>query len=216
MFPEAHDMTSLLNLIVHYSIQSWGILPLLALTFIIGLGVIFERLHFFNRCVRTGQSLQHDLQLVAPGATAQAQALAAHYTDTVQVTLVNAALTHQGQPADLLGRDLEEAVLIALPQLDRHLWVLDTCITLGPLLGLLGTIIHLIEAFSALSEHQGQNMSLVTGPIAHALVATAMGLVVAIVCVTFLNYFNKRIRMVVNQLDLIQSMLVRRFAHLRP
>ena len=71
---------------------------------------------------------------------------------------------------------------------------------------------HLIEAFAVLSRQQGQAMGSVTAPIAQALVATAAGLVVAVVCVVALNFFNKRIRLLVNQLDLIKSQLIGRLA----
>jgi biopolymer transport protein ExbB len=206
------NMPTFVDTLIQYSIRSWGLLPLLVLVFVVGLGVIFECLYFFRRCVQAGLILEHDLRLVAKGAASDAQKLVSHYAGTVQVALVETALQHQGQPEEIFERDVEETVLFQLPHFDRNLWVLDTCITLGPLLGLLGTIVLLIEAFSALAANHGQNMSSVTGPIAHALVATACGLVVAIVCVVFLNYFNKRIRLLVNQLDLIKSMLVSRFA----
>jgi biopolymer transport protein ExbB len=99
-----------------------------------------------------------------------------------------------------------------MPRLDRNLWVLDTAVTLGPLLGLLGTIIGMVESFNVLGSSGTANPNGVTGGIGHALTATACGLVIAIVCVIFLNYFNKRIRMTVNQFDLIKSLLVSRFS----
>jgi biopolymer transport protein ExbB len=208
-------MAPALDTIVQYSISSWGLLPLLVVIFIIGVAVIIERASFFRKCVQAGLSLEYDLRLVNKGAIPEAQALIQHYAGTVQVELVAEAVKRQGLAEPLLERDLEEEVLFQLPKFDRNLWILDTCITLGPLLGLLGTIVHLIEAFSALAANHGQNMSSVTGPIAHALVATAGGLSIAIVCVVFLNYFNKRIRLLVNQLDLIKSMLITRFASIQ-
>ncbi len=104
--------------------------------------------------------------------------------------------------------------MFQMPRLDRNLWILDTAVTLGPLLGLLGTIIGMVESFSVLGTSGTANPNGVTGGIGHALTATACGLTIAIVCVIFLNYFNKRIRMTVNQFDLIKSLLVSRFAGL--
>lgn len=192
--------------------SSWGLLPLLVLVFIAGLTVIFERLYFFRRAVHAGLTLEYDLQKVGIRQTDAGRQVAQHYSGTVQAEVVTAALARAGASEPSLDRHLEEAIMFQMPKLDRNLWVLDTCVTLGPLLGLLGTIVHMIEAFSVLAATRVQGAGSVTAPIAHALVATAAGLVVAIVCVVFLNYFNKRIRLVVNQLDLIKSMLIGRFA----
>lgn len=198
--------------IIHFARDSWGLLPLLAVMFVLGLGVIIERLFFFRRRVTGGRSLQHDLTHVGPGDTAAASELLDHYRLTVQGDLVASALAAQGSAEQVFERRLDESIMFQMPRMDRYLWLLDTCVTLGPLLGLLGTIVHLIEAFSVLSQNKGQQVASVTAPIASALVATAAGLIVAIFCVVFVNYFNKRIRLTVNQLDLIKSMLVGRFS----
>lgn len=200
--------------LIQYARDSWGLLPLLLLVFVLGLAVIIERLVFLHKSIKAGLSLEYDLQRVDKRNAAEAQQLSQHYEGTIQVELVKAALKIQGEPEIVFERDIEEAIMFQMPKLDRNLWLLDTCVTLGPLLGLLGTIVHMIEAFTVLSAHKGQSVVSVTGPIASALVATACGLVVAIVCVVFLNYFNKRIRLLINQMDLIKSMLVSRFATL--
>lgn len=192
--------------------DSWGLLPLLVIVLVLGLGVIIERSGFFWRRVRPGRALSDDLLSVQPGEMDKLQQVAGHYAGTVQGALVAAALPLKGHPEATLEREVEERIMASLPRLDQHLWLLDTCVTLGPLLGLLGTIVHLIEAFAVLSRQQGQAVGSVTAPIAHALVATAVGLVVAVVCVVALNFFNKRIRLLVNQLDLIKSQLVGRLA----
>ncbi len=202
----------MLEHIIQYARDSWGLLPLLALVFIAGLSVIIERLFFFQRCVRAGLTLEHDLAQVADGDLKAAQLVQEHYAQTVQGQLVRAGLKLVGSPEPKMERHIEESIMFQMPKMDRYLWVLDTCVTLGPLLGLLGTIVHLIEAFAVLSASPEHHVGSVTAPIAHALVATAAGLMVAILCVVFLNYFNKRIRLVINQMDLIKSMMVGRFA----
>ncbi|WP_313519665.1 MotA/TolQ/ExbB proton channel family protein [Pseudomonas sp.] len=202
----------MLEAVIQYSKDSWGIIPLMLVIFIIGIAVIIERYFFFRKSIKSGASLDADLKHVAMGNLADAKKVAEHYSRTAQGKLVVAAVDASGKTEAAMEREVDEAMMGQAPLLDRNLWVLDTCVTLGPLLGLLGTIIHMIQVFSVLAANTSQKVSSVTGPIAHALVATAVGLCIAITCVVFLNYFNKRIRLVVNQMELIKSMLVSRFA----
>ena len=189
-----------------------GLIPLLAFIFLLGISIIVERFMFFSRAVKAGKTLEHDLKMVEPANLSDAQKVAEHYGQTVQGELVKSALKVRGKPEAVVERDLEETIMFQMPRLDRNLWILDTAVTLGPLLGLLGTIIGMVESFNVLGTSGTANPNGVTGGIGHALTATACGLTIAIVCVIFLNYFNKRIRMTVNQFDLIKSLLVSRFA----
>ncbi len=202
----------MLEVLIDYSRHSLGLLPLMALLFAAGVAIIIERLVFFARSIRAGASLEYDLEQLAAGNLADATRLAEHYASCIQGRLVRAALAANGKVEGRFERDLDEAIMFQLPRLDHNLWVLDTAVTLGPLLGLLGTIIGMIESFNVLGLAGTSNPMAVGGGIAHALVATAFGLAIAIVCVMFLNYFNKRIRLVNNQMDLIKSMLVSRFS----
>nr|WP_222858373.1 MotA/TolQ/ExbB proton channel family protein [Paraburkholderia phenoliruptrix] len=189
-----------------------GLIPILAFIFLLGISIIVERFMFFSRAVKAGKTLEHDLKMVEPTNLSDAQKVAEHYGQTVQGELVKSALKVRGKPEAVVERELEETIMFQMPRLDRNLWILDTAVTLGPLLGLLGTIIGMVESFNVLGTSGTANPNGVTGGIGHALTATACGLTIAIVCVIFLNYFNKRIRMTVNQFDLIKSLLVSRFA----
>ncbi len=202
----------MLNTLINYSVQSMGLIPLLAFIFLLGISIIVERFMFFSRAVKAGKTLEHDLKMVEPANVSDAQKVAEHYKQTVQGELVKSALKVQGKPEAVVERELEETIMFQMPRLDRNLWILDTAVTLGPLLGLLGTIIGMVESFNVLGASGTSNPNGVTGGIGHALTATACGLTIAIICVIFLNYFNKRIRMTVNQFDLIKSLLVSRFA----
>ncbi|MBW9104658.1 MULTISPECIES: MotA/TolQ/ExbB proton channel family protein [Burkholderiaceae] len=202
----------MLNTLINYSVQSMGLIPILAFIFLLGISIIVERFMFFSRAVKAGKTLEHDLKMVEPANLSDAQKVAEHYGQTVQGELVKSALKVRGKPEAVVERELEETIMFQMPRLDRNLWILDTAVTLGPLLGLLGTIIGMVESFNVLGTSGTANPNGVTGGIGHALTATACGLTIAIVCVIFLNYFNKRIRMTVNQFDLIKSLLVSRFA----
>jgi len=98
--------------------------------------------------------------------------------------------------------------------LDRSLWVLDTVITLAPLLGLFGTIIGMFRAFSVLDDVQNSAMQ-VTGGIAEALISTAGGLLIAMIGLVFFNWLTTRVRVIVHQLETVKLMLVNRHAGAR-
>ena len=117
---------------------------------------------------------------------------------------------------DVCAGHLEEAIMREVPTLDRSLWVLDTVITLAPLLGLFGTIIGMFGAFSVLGDVQN-GASQVTGGIAEALIATASGLLIAMIGLVFFNWLNTKVRTIVHQMEIIKVMILnRRFGRLQP
>jgi biopolymer transport protein ExbB len=85
------------------------------------------------------------------------------------------------------------AANLELKQFNRGLAVLDTIVTLAPLLGLLGTVTGMIHAFGLLGAQQLDAPEAITGGIAQALIATAFGLSIAITALIPLNYLNSRL-----------------------
>lgn len=198
--------------IIDLSIQSFGLVPLMALIFLTALTIIIERLIFFRTSVQAGASLEYDLKQVGRSRPDEVKKLIDHYQGSVQGELMKSAIEMQGKPAEDFEREIEESIMFQMRKLDRNLWVLDTSVTLGPLLGLLGTIIGMIGSFDILGSSGTSDPMAVSGGIAHALIATACGLTIALVGVVALNYLNKRVRMVILQMDLMKSMLTSRLA----
>jgi biopolymer transport protein ExbB len=201
-------MNTLLKLVA----DSYGLLPLLAIILLVAATVIVERLSFFSKSVRSAANLQHDLDKVKRGNLVDIQKIAQHYDGTIQAAVVRSGIAHHGDLEADFERELENAIMFEMPKLDRNLWVLDTAVTLGPLVGLFGTIAGMISSFNVLGTSGTGNPLAVSGGIANALIATGFGLTIAILGLVFLNFFNKQVRNTVLQLDLVQSMLTIRLA----
>ena len=102
---------------------------------------------------------------------------------------------------------LSSAFQSEVPSLKKHTNILSTIITISPLLGLLGTVLGLIESFSFISIGEtGANNIRVTGGISEALISTASGLIVAIGSLLFLNFFKFKFQ---KELTIIQEFLVK-------
>ena len=198
----------MLAYMIELSIKSGGLLPLMMLLLLVSLIIIVERLYYFSRVIRVGDAMEYAVQKIRYGDRKALQHVAEEYALAPQVVVLTTALGSRSDSAEVMDRHIEESMLWQLPKLDRLLWVLDTAVTLAPLLGLFGTIIGMIETFDVLGD--SNNANAVTGSIGHALIATGAGLFIAIITVVFLNYFNKRVRLAMHQMELLKVTVINR------
>lgn len=117
-------------------------------------------------------------------------------TDFVARTLLY-ALQHREES---LSSALLRAANLELKRFNRGLAVLDTIITLAPLLGLLGTVTGMIHAFGLLGGELDAPTA-ITGGIAEALIATAFGLGIAITALIPFNYLNARLEQARHEIE---------------
>ena len=106
-----------------------------------------------------------------------------------------------GEILEGIGRTLRHASLRELSQIERHLIFLATTGSVTPLIGLFGTVWGIIDAFVGIGAAGSANLGAVAPGIAEALFATAIGLVAAIPAVMAYNYFQRRIRVQVSQMN---------------
>lgn len=100
---------------------------------------------------------------------------------------------HQSDSLEYLADLTEEKRFEELEALKGPLWVLGTIGSSAPFIGLFGTVVGIIKAFHNMALMGSGGFSVVAAGISEALVATALGLGVAIVAVIFYNYFQTRI-----------------------
>ena len=177
---------------------------------LVELSVIVDRFWFLRRTILRGLIFVHELGSHGRLDRDTLNQMADGASDLPEAALLRMAASHHGQvKGEGLASRLEESVLVLAPQLDRRLWLLDTIITLAPLLGLFGTIIGMFHAFSVLAT-PGHAPTAVTGGVADALVATATGLFIAMLGLVAFNAFNNQVRQILLQLDSVKTMLLNR------
>lgn len=204
------ELTSLIQLANH----SGGILYLLLVLGALVLTVVIERTWVLRALTRHGAVLTGALAGLACHDLAGLVQARRELGAPLHGGLLEAALTFAGSRQDELAQRLDEVILRQAPALDRRLWLLDTSITLAPLLGLLGTIVGMFNVFRGLVDPSAPPTQ-VTGGVAEALVATAAGLLIAVIGLVFFNGLNERVRLVLHQLDTLKVMLVNRYAGCR-
>ncbi|MBY0579416.1 MAG: MotA/TolQ/ExbB proton channel family protein [Burkholderiales bacterium] len=96
--------------------------------------------------------------------------------------------------------------------MSRGLWVLETVVTAAPLLGLLGTITGMMHAFNLIGGAGLVDPSGVTAGVAQALIATALGLFIALICLFAFNFFS---RLQSQTLDEMERLGTRLLDHIR-
>ncbi len=164
----------------------WPIL----LVSITAIAVVLERIFWwlFRWMRRDPKRIEKVFTAIENGDVAEASRLSRGTRDPVLRMMWN-GLNHQH--ASLQGA-LQVAAGIEIKRAGRFLVVMDTLVTLAPLLGLLGTITGLMKSFSFLGNEE-LAVQAVTGGIAEALIATAAGLGIAIFALVPFNFFTSRV-----------------------
>jgi biopolymer transport protein ExbB len=163
--------------------------PLLLIS-ILALTVILERLTFLARESRSRdtEAVQDILGHVGRGDLDSAVTVGSRSSDFIARAMTY-ALTHRDKSfSDALSRASTREVI----RYERGISILDTVVTMAPLLGLLGTVTGMMSSFGMLGGAELSAPAQITGGIAEALIATAFGLGIAIATLVPLNYLHRR------------------------
>ena len=107
--------------------------------------------------------------------------------------LLMGCINYKDLPRENLESKIEEKAIEVKYALERNLNMLGTIATISPLLGLLGTVVGMIAAFTGLTESSGANPDLLAAGISQALITTAFGLFIAVPGLVLHKYFEQKV-----------------------
>lgn len=179
---------------VNYELIHDVVLAMMAAVLLLATAAIIERLIFFVHVERSRRAVEAALAQDRP-----LQALPGPHARVLQ------GVRTLTQEASAERADLRIQALYLSQQagLRRFMWVVDTAITLSPLLGLLGTILGIIDTFTALAAQGVSDPQAVSRGIGTALVATGAGIGIAVFCLLFNNFFAERVERINDQLKVL-------------
>jgi biopolymer transport protein ExbB len=191
----------LANIAVQFFLKGGPVMWPILISAIVAFAVVGERAFWWWResRKRDPQKLEQLLAALENSDVPAATKIAEGSEDPV-IRMIHRSLAHVGHVhASLLGA-LQLAAGIELKRAGRFLTVMDTLVTLAPLLGLLGTVTGLMRAFLNIGNAE-LSVTSVTGGIGEALIATACGLGIAIFSLIPYNYFYNYFSAKVTQLQ---------------
>ena len=183
--------------------------PLLALG-VLAIAIILDRAALYSRCLRLPRPVRDQVETYAfdwQGLEAQLTALGPRNAFGRFFQVIAANRTHpawwvESRAGDEAG-DIERV-------LGRGLWVLETIVTAAPLMGLLGTITGLMQSFQVIGGSGLVAPTQVTAGVAQALIATALGLLIALVALFAFNFFSRMKSGGLDEMERLGSRLVDR------
>lgn len=196
----------MLKYLIDGGIFMWVIL----LASISGLAVIIEKMYtFLSKEKKLSENEKNQLyKALRTGNKEEILKLCKDKTDSVSksVTKIVSNMDINFTKLDNSHRQviegiISESILEQTTELEKGMSLLGTVVNAAPQLGLLGTVTGMITAFSALTRNGTSTAKIVAGGISEALYTTAFGLIVAIPALVFYNYFNRRIDVIVAEME---------------
>jgi len=168
--------------------------PIIALS-IVGLAVVIERLWFYKKSWVNPGPLERKLGELLYKGDAEGASRLVRERETSLHRLFRAAVDHWQAPPDALKMLLEQEVRHEIYRWEKGLMLLSAVARVEPLLGLLGTVLGIVEVFRAVAAaaEGSANMAMLASGIWEALLTTVAGLVVAIPAVLCYTWFSSKI-----------------------
>lgn len=195
---------------IKYLIDGGIFMWVILLASISGLAVIIEKMYtFLSKEKKLSENEKNQLyKALRTGNREEILKLCKDKTDSVSksVTKIVSNMDINFDELDNSHRQviegiISESILEQTTELEKGMSLLGTVVNAAPQLGLLGTVTGMIAAFSALTRNGTSTAKIVAGGISEALYTTAFGLIVAIPALVFYNYFNRRIDVIVAEME---------------
>jgi biopolymer transport protein ExbB len=170
----------------------WPMLPLLLLG-VLALAIVLERFWTLRRNEVLPPGLGQEVRNWAARGKLDPSHIQSLRGNSPLGALLATALEARNRPRDQIRERIEDAGRHLVHRMERYLNALGTIASAGPRLGLLGTVVGMIQMFMGILDHGVGDVNQLAGGIGKALVCTATGMIVAIPALMFHRYFKGRI-----------------------
>lgn len=195
---EIVDSISLLELLFN---GGWMMIPIVIL-WILGIYVFVERLLTLRKASQTPQDFKDRIRQMVIGGDMQGARLLCVQTDTPAARMIEKGVSKIGSSLKTIEVSIENLGKIELYKLEKNLNLLATISGAAPMIGFLGTVAGMIQAFMAVAQEEGAvSPKLLSGGIYEALITTAAGLVVGILAYLGYNYLVGKVSKVVHSME---------------
>jgi len=188
------------------------VLYLLLILSIISVAIMIERAVYFQRNkVNFDQFMEQFTAYLNQGATEQARAYCATLPSP-EAAMAVAGLSSESDGVKAVEKSMTSYIARIRSKMDKGLVFLGTMGNNAPFIGLFGTVLGIIQAFHALSLNPAGGPAVVMAGISEALIATAVGLFVAIPAVIAFNYFQRIISERLSNAEAVQDLILKHYA----
>ena len=170
----------------------WPMIPLLLLSFV-ALAIIVERFWSLRRAAVMPPGLGEEVRTWARRGNLEQSHIDALRGTSPLGALLAAALDVRHKSREAIRERVEDTGRHLVHRMEKYLNTLGTIAAAGPLLGLFGTVVGMIQMFLGILDHGVGDVNQLAGGIGKALVCTAMGMIVAVPALMFHRYFRGRI-----------------------
>ena len=179
----------------------WLMIPL-ALLLLVSIYIFFERLFATSRVTKTDSTfLQNIKDLIQAGKIDEAKQLC-NSTNTPYARMIEKGVSRIGRPMNDVLVAIENVGNMEIAKMEKGFNWLATTAAGAPLIGFLGTVTGMVQAFYSLaSAGQNSNVSILASGIYEALMTTVAGLVVGILALFAYNYLTSRVNKIMNRLE---------------
>ncbi|MEI6127790.1 MAG: MotA/TolQ/ExbB proton channel family protein [Pseudomonadota bacterium] len=166
--------------------------PLLVCSIIIW-AVVFEKIWFFSRIVRQFNNLYKQIWVLAQDKKMKEAKRVCSNAHPLIALPFTALLEKKNQTKEIWMEHISRRLAETQFGLKRFLWSLATIATIAPFLGLFGTVVGIMRSFKSMAASGKSGFIVIASGLSESLVATAAGILVAVMAVIFHNFFLARL-----------------------
>jgi biopolymer transport protein ExbB len=178
-----------------------GFMGIVLLVLILGLALCIERIIYLSMATTNSNKLLGDVESALGSGGTEAAKEVCRNTRGPIASIFYQGLSRANEGLDVVEKSIVSYGSVQMGLLEKGLSWISLCIALAPMLGFMGTVIGMIDAFDAIEAAGDISPSLVSGGIKVALLTTVFGLITAIILQIFYNYIVAKVDSMVNNME---------------